>query len=32
MEKFDWPRMHKDEEHIEREAYDCVEHNMLHYI
>lgn len=22
---FDWPRMYKDEEHIEREAYSCVE-------
>ena len=32
MEKFDWPRMHKDEEHIEREAYDCVEHAICqHY-
>ena len=30
--KFDWPRMHKDEEHIEREAYDCVEHAICqHY-
>ena len=25
MSNFDWPRMHKDEEHIEREAYNCVE-------
>ena len=24
-EKFDWARMYKDEEHIEREAYSCVE-------
>ena len=24
-EKFIWHRMHKDEEHIEREAYSCVE-------
>ena len=23
--KFEWFRMHKDEEHIEREAYSCVE-------
>ena len=25
MTKFDWARMYKDEEHIEREAYSCVE-------
>ena len=25
MSKFDWARMYKDEEHIEREAYSCVE-------
>ena len=30
--QFDWPRMHKDEEHIEREAYSSVEHAILtHY-
>jgi len=29
---FDWPRMHKDEEYIEREAYTCVEHAICtHY-
>ena len=26
---FDYPRMHKDEEHIEREACFCVEHAIL---
>ena len=32
MSNFDWPRMHKDEEHIEREAYSCVEHAICqHY-
>ena len=32
MEKFNWPRMHKHEEHIEREAYDSVETAILdHY-
>ena len=25
MTKFDWARMYKDEEYIEREAYSCVE-------
>ncbi len=25
MSKFDWARMYKDEEYIEREAYSCVE-------
>ena len=25
MTKFEWFRMHKDEEHLEREAYSCVE-------
>tara|TARA_B100000242_G_C43033084_1_gene481468 strand:- start:791 stop:1030 length:240 start_codon:yes stop_codon:yes gene_type:complete len=31
-EKFVWHRMHKDEERIEREAYDCVETAILeHY-
>ena len=24
--KFDWARMYKDEEHLEREAQSCVEH------
>jgi len=31
MEKFSWPRMHKDEERIEREAYDCVETVILNH-
>ena len=32
MSNFDWPRMHKDEEYIERQAYDCVETAILdHY-
>ena len=31
-EKFNWPRMHKDEEHLEREAQTCVEDAILrHY-
>ena len=25
MSKFDWARMYKDEEYLEREAYSCVE-------
>lgn len=25
MSKFDWARMYKDEEYLEREAYTCVE-------
>ena len=30
--KFDWFKMHKDEEYIEREAYTCVETAILgHY-
>ena len=31
MEKFSWPRIHKDEERIEREAYDCVETVILNH-
>ena len=31
MNFFDWPRMHKDEEHIEREAYSCVEHAICNH-
>ena len=31
MEKFDWPRMHKDEEYIERQAYDSVETAILNH-
>jgi hypothetical protein len=26
--KFDWQRMYKAEEHIEREAYSAVEHEI----
>ena len=29
--KFDWARMYKDEEHIEREAYSCVEHAICNH-
>jgi hypothetical protein len=29
MSKFDWARMYKDEEYIEREAYSCVENAII---
>lgn len=31
MSKFEWFRMHKDEEHLEREAYNAVEHAICHH-
>jgi hypothetical protein len=31
MEKFDWPRMYKVEEYIEREAYNAVEEFVVDF-
>ena len=31
MSKFEWFRMHKDEEHIEREVYSSVETAICHH-